>query len=452
MNRSWTTTVAGFIGLAMTSMMSTAGAQNCEINTVPAGANTTNPAAPFFINTQGLDLSTQPPTRNPINPDYPPATPLADGALPPVFANGNFILGPTHTAAPETVVQPKVPQGKISTFNMTSTDSVIYNPGLIRDDNPATPQCRSIDVAATAPDDPSYLLLFTSHPGTWSRTVTIYVPAGANRGREFPFIVVGDGMLLPGTGTQLFTVLDNLISQRKIPPIVAVAIAPGGQDAQGAERGLEYDTVSGAYAEWVEREVLPKVEQTTGIRLTSDPDGRATMGISSSGSAAFSMAWFRPDLYHRVLAYSPTLVNQQWPHNTGLRGGAWEFHSLFAGPSGPNLNIVGFGTPTPSTQPVATPLVLQGPRKPMRAWFEVGDRDLFYPVPSMPDGMHDWTLANEHMAKVLAAKGYQYQFVFSKNAGHVDGPTVAQTLPHALQWLWDGFPDRRIVDNDHDGH
>ena len=259
-------------------------------------------------------------------------------------------------------------------------------------------------------------------------------------------------MLLPGTGTQLFTVLDNLISQRKIPPIVAVAIAPGGQDAQGAERGLEYDTVSGAYAEWVEREVLPKVEQTTGIRLTSDPDGRATMGISSSGAAAFSMAWFRPDLYHRVLAYSPTLVNQQWPHNTGLRGGAWEFHSLFAGPSGPNLNIVGFGTPTPSTQPVATPLVLQGPRKPMRAWFEVGDRDLFYPVPSMPDGMHDWTLANEHMAKVLAAKGYQYQFVFSKNAGHVDGPTVAQTLPHALQWLWDGFPDRRIDDNDHNGH
>ena len=66
-------------------------------------------------------------------------------------------------------------------------------------------------------------------------------------------------MLLPGTGTQLFTVLDNLISQRKIPPIVAVAIAPGGQDAQGAERGLEYDTVSGTYAEWVEREVLPQV-------------------------------------------------------------------------------------------------------------------------------------------------------------------------------------------------
>ncbi len=64
----------------------------------------------------------------------------------------------------------------------------------------------------------------------------------------------------------------------------------------------------------------------------------------------------------------------------------------------------------------------------------------------MPDGMHDWTMANEHMAKVLAAKGYQYQFIFSKNAGHVDAATVAQTLPHALEYLWDGYPHRRIDD------
>jgi enterochelin esterase family protein len=34
--------------------------------------------------------------------------------------------------------------------------------------------------------------------------------------------------------------------------------------------------------------------------------------------------------------------------------------------------------------------------------------------------MHDWVVANENMAKVLAAKGYHYQFVFARNAGHVD--------------------------------
>ncbi len=61
--------------------------------------------------------------------------------------------------------------------------------------------------------------------------------------------------------------------------------------------------MSGAYAQFVEREVLPLVEQNAGVRLTKNPEGRATMGLSSSGVAAFTMAWFYPELYHRVLAY-----------------------------------------------------------------------------------------------------------------------------------------------------
>ena len=70
---------------------------------------------------------------------------------------------------------------------------------------------------------------------------------------------------------------------------------------------------------------------------------------------------------------------------------------------------------------------------------EVGDRDLYNPN-VMRDDMHDWVVANEDMAKVLAAKGYHYQFVFSQNAGHVDGPTRSQTMPEALEWLWQGYP------------
>ena len=27
------------------------------------------------------------------------------------------------------------------------------------------------------------------------------------------------------------------------------------------------------------------------------------------------MAWYHPELYHRVLTYSGTYVNQQWPWN-----------------------------------------------------------------------------------------------------------------------------------------
>ena len=58
---------------------------------------------------------------------------------------------------------------------------------------------------------------------------------------------------------------------------------------------------------------------------------------------------------------------------------------------------------------------------------EVGDRDLLNPG-ALHDGMHDWVVANENMAKVLAAKGYHYQFVFARNAGHTDRSVKQQTL------------------------
>jgi hypothetical protein len=77
--------------------------------------------------------------------------------------------------------------------------------------------------------------------------------------------------------------------------------------------------------------------------------------------------------------------------------------------------------------------------KPIRLWMEVADRD----NGGTRDIYHDWVLANENMAKVLAEKGYHYQFVFSKNAGHVDRATRAQTLPLALEYVWQGYPIKK---------
>jgi enterochelin esterase family protein len=169
--------------------------------------------------------------------------------------------------------------------------------------------------------------------------------------------------------------------------------------------------MSGVYAEFVEHEVLPLVAKNYGVTLTKDPDGRATMGCSSGGSAALIMAWYHPDLYHRVLTYSGTYVNQQWPHNPATPHGAWSFHERF---------------------------IADSARKPIRLWMQVGDRDLFNPN-VMRDGMHDWVVANERMAGALAAKGYPYQFVFARNAGHCERSVKQQTLPEALEWLWKGY-------------
>jgi enterochelin esterase-like enzyme len=280
---------------------------------------------------------------------------------------------------------------------MNSTDSKIF-PGIARDAN---------TFGTADPADSAKLVVTTSHPAPYSRKIAVYVPKQYVPGTAAPFIVGADG-----PDRDLFTVLDNLIAEHKLPAMVAISIGNGSGDAQGSERGLEYDTMSGRYAEFVENEALPLVEAQAHVKLTKDPNGRATMGGSSGGSCALIMAWYHPELYHRVLTYSGTYVNQQWPYNPQTPHGAWEFHEH---------------------------LIPNSPVKPLRIWMEVGDKDLFNPN-VMRDNMHDWVVANEQMAKVLAAKGYHYQFVFARNAGHVDHAVKQQTLGEALEYVWQGYP------------
>jgi len=334
-----------------------------------------------------------PPTRDPNTPGYVKAKELPDGTVPPVNKNGNFILGPTHPAAPETTAQDGVPKGEIFEFTMSSADSKFY-PGIARE--PGT-------FSRPDPDKPGQLIV-QSKPAPYTRKVAVYVPKQYVAGQAAPFIVGADG-----PDRMLFTTLDNLIHQKRVPVMVAISIGNGSGDAQGSQRGLEYDTMSGKYAQFVEAEVLPLVEQKCNVKLTKDPNARATMGGSSGGSAALAMAWYHPELYRRVLTYSGTYVNQQWPYNPETPRGAWEFHAT---------------------------LIPNTPRKPLRLWLEISDRDNL----STWDDYHDWVLANERMAKVLAEKKYPYQFVFVKNAGHTDRAVKAQTLPGALEYIWQGYP------------
>ncbi len=361
---------------------------------VPASPATTSTATPRPTSPSARPT---PPTRDPRTPGYVQAAELPDGAVPSAEADGNFIIGATHDTAPEMRQRADVPRGSVYTLTMSSGDSRIF-PGIARDSGTfGTPD----------PNDPTSLVVTTSRPRPYTRRVGVYVPQQYVAGSEAPFIVGADGI-----DQLLFTALDNLIAQRRVPPMIAISIGNGSGDAQGSQRGLEYDTMSGRYAEFVETEVLPLVEKQYGVRLTKNPDGRATMGCSSGAAAAFSMAWYHPDLYHRVLSYSGTFVNQQWPHSAETPHGAWEYHER---------------------------LIPSAPAKSIRLWMEVGDRDLYNPN-VMRDGMHDWVIANERMAQVLADKGYHYQFVFARNSGHCDRATKLQTLPEALEWLWRGYP------------
>jgi enterochelin esterase family protein len=324
------------------------------------------------------------------------------GVDPPLNADGNFLIGPVYEAAAEREVVAGVPQGRVQQFTMDSRDGKRFNPGIARK-----------IFGKVDPENPKTLIVDT-HEIDYKRQITVYVPAQYESGSEAPFMVCHDGpkgkpkLLLP-------RILDNLISQKRIPPIVLIMIANGGGDAQGHERGREYDTMSGLFAEYIENEVLPLVEKNCNVKLTRDPDSRAVMGSSSGGSAALIMAWFRTDLYHRVLTTSGTFVNQQWPFDPNMPDGAWGFHKK---------------------------LIPEAPRKPIRLFMAVGDRDNFNPN-VMRDGMHDWVEANHRMAKVLKSKGYHYQYLFCLNSGHGVGNAKAQFLPHAIEWVWQGYVDSR---------
>lgn len=339
-----------------------------------------------------------PPIRKYDDPGAPKFKVLEPGEHPPVDAIGNFVIGPEYIAAPENKPVEGVPQGTVKQFVIDSKETKIYNPGIARK------KFGTVD-----PVNPKTLIVDT-HEIDYQRQITVYIPAQLKPDTEAPFMVSHDGpkgkpnMSLP-------RILDNLIAQKRIPPIVLIMVANGGGDAQGHQRGKEYDTMSGLLAEYIETEVLPRVEEKFALKLTDNPDGRAVMGSSSGGSAALIMAWFRTDLYRRVLTTSGTFVNQAWPFDPEYPDGAWGFHKT---------------------------LIPNSPKKPIRLFISVGDRDLLNPN-VMRDGMHDWVEANHRMAKALEEKGYQYQYLFCQGAKHGIRNAKNQFLPHAIEWVWHGY-------------
>jgi enterochelin esterase-like enzyme len=396
----WLWKLPGFMALifaALTLFTSAYAAQRMS----PPTRYATDPGTPALIaagtNAEALARAA---LKKPGAPEDPAANPTeaAPGANPPPNIDGNFLIGPVYVPAPELEVHPGRPQGRVQQFAMESTNSRLY-PGIARK-----------AFGTVDPNNPKTLIVET-RPAPYQRTITVYIPSQYVPGSAAPFIVTHDGPRLGAPDMSLPHILDNLIAQHRVPAMVAIMIANGGGDAQGSERGLEYDTMSGKFAEFIEAEVLPLVEKNYEVKLTRDPEGRATMGGSSGGAAALEMAWYHPEWYHRVISYSGTFVNQQWPFNPETPGGAWDFHEK---------------------------LIPQGPTKPIRIWLEIGDRDLLNPN-VMRDGMHDWVAANNRMAAVLKAKGYHYQYVYAVNAGHVDRAAKNQTLPEALEWVWQGY-------------
>ena len=242
-------------------------------------------------------------------------------------------------------------------------------------------------------------------PGT-KRRYSVYVPKQYDGSQKAALMVFQDGHAFEGRSGdfRLPVVFDNLIAKGDMPITIAVMIDPGhkgelpekrGWNPRPANRSFEYDSVTGDYAEFLLSEILPAVSKD--YQITENPELRAICGNSSGGICAWSVAWFRPDSFRKVLSHIGSFVD--------LRGG----HAY-------------------------PPMIRKSEKKPIRVLLQDGENDL-------DNKFGNWPLANKQMAKALAFKDYDYKFVFG-NGAH-NGKHGGAIFPDSLRWLWRGWKSEK---------
>ena len=267
---------------------------------------------------------------------------------------------------------------------------------------------------AQYPDDPAFVPVADSmkgvilsgefnesaiYPGT-RREWKVYVPVQYDGSKPACLLVGLDGILFNAT-----TVLDNLIASGEMPVTIGVFVQPGvSYDADGNvlryNRSNEFDRTDGTFARFLEEEILPMVEGLVTpdgrpVRLSHNPDDRAICGASSSGIAAFSAAFFRPDLFHRVYSSVGTYV--------AMRGGN-EYPAL----------------------------VRKYEPKPLRIFLQDGMKDAWNPL------FGEWWEQNLLLESALDFAGYD-EIAHWDRGGHSIWHGT-KMFPDAMRWLWKGWP------------
>ena len=157
------------------------------------------------------------------------------------------------------------------------------------------------------------------------RRYSIYVPAQYDAAQPAAVMVFQDGhAYVDPTGEFRATaVLDNLIHRGEMPATIGIFIDPGHTSAtlpeergwrpRPANRSFEYDTLSDQYARFLIEEILPEVGKR--YRLTKDSSQRAICGISSGGICAWTVAWERPEVFGKVMSHVGSFVNIRGGHH-----------------------------------------------------------------------------------------------------------------------------------------
>lgn len=323
--------------------------------------------------------------------------------------DGDSTVGPTFTTQTE-LMDHGNPKGKSFQFTMPLAQSAFY----------------------TGKDS----ALDSTKPAITTRQISVYIPAQYKDGTPAPLLILHDGPpagTSPGFGVDELPLVQNALDNltidpdpsRRLPPFIVVAEQAGGYTDIGSERGIEYDTISDKYARFFDSEILPAVTANASLKaaypkltFTKNPSGRATIGCSAGGEVSFTMGWFRPDLFGRVIGYSTTLVSMQnpkLPEAASYPEGAWDYHS--------DKQLIQNDT--------------SGREKQLRIFINVNENDIGSTRPE--SSKLNWVIANQRTAAALKARGFHYKFVYGLGQGHCSPSVRNATLADALIWVWRGY-------------
>ncbi len=232
------------------------------------------------------------------------------------------------------------------------------------------------------------------YPGT-ERNLQVYIPQQYS-GTQACLYIGLDGIMCNAPA-----VFDRLIAEGKMPVTIGIFVQPGlirGKDGQVVRynRSNEFDFTDGRFAEFLDSEIIPFVENSTGVRISKDPDKRAIFGLSSGGIAAFNAAWMRPDLFRRVFSGVGTFVS--------MRGG--NDLQMFVRKSEP---------------------------KPLRIFLQDGSNDVWNAT------FGHWYEANRMLATALDFAGYDAGYDWSD--GYHSVKRSAEIFEQVMVWLWRDYPE-----------
>ncbi len=250
-----------------------------------------------------------------------------------------------------------------------------------------------------------------AYPGT-QHTYWVYVPAQYDRAKPAALMVFNDGQafLNKEADVRATNVLDNLIYRREIPVMLAVFINPGRRPDQPepnlkewgdrtTNRPTEYNTLDDRYARVIVDELLPALQRD--YNISQDPEQHGIGGASSGAIAAFTVAWQRPQQFHKVLS----LIGSY----TDLRGG----HAY------PDL-------------------IRSAGRKPIRIFIQDGRNDQRGTLRGAYNKNLDWFYQNTRMVEALTAQGYEVNYLFG--IGRHSTKHGGAVLPEMMRWLWRDQP------------